>query len=135
MNEPPDKPEDKASDQPQPDEGERPQLRELSQDELKQILTAHEKWVQSDGKDGERADLDYANLQNADLTYADLRKAYLEGANLQGANLGKTNLQGADLTETEWLTQEQLDSACGDAETNLPPGLTIKPCPEEDEKP
>jgi hypothetical protein len=26
------------------------------------------------------------------------------------------------------LTQEQLDQACGDEETQLPPHLTVKPC-------
>jgi len=29
------------------------------------------------------------------------------------------------------LTQEQLDEACGDEKTKLPPGLSIKPCPDD----
>ena len=33
------------------------------------------------------------------------------------------------------LIQEQLDNACGDDETKLPEGLTIKPCTDETEKP
>ena len=46
-----------------------------------------------------------------------------------------TNLAGADLSGATGLTQKQLDQACGDKETKLPEGLTIKPCPDEIEKP
>ncbi len=56
-------------------------------------------WVESEGKEGERADLSKANLQKAILRGANLQKAFLGGANLQGANLDGANLQGADLTE------------------------------------
>ncbi len=81
------------------------------------------------------ADLRVANLQGANLFGANLQEAKLGGANLQGANLWGANLQGADLrvadlTNTTDLTQEQLDQACGNEETKLPPGLTVKPCPQ-----
>ena len=79
-----------------------------------------------------------ANLQGADLTNANLQGASLIEANLQGANLVNANLQvailrnatlqGADLSIVLGLTQEQLDEACGDAETRLPSGLKIDPC-------
>ncbi len=87
-----------------------------------------------------KADLSIADLQGANLQKADLYKANLQGANLvranlQGANLFLAKLQGADLSGANLqgaieLTQEQLDSACGDAETKLPPGMFSKPCPE-----
>ena len=87
------------------------------------------------------ADLDRANLQGADLFGANLREADLDGANLQGADLDRANLQGADLYEAklqgaelrygEGLTQEELDGACGDEKTELPSGMSIKPCPQE----
>jgi uncharacterized protein YjbI with pentapeptide repeats len=100
-----------------------------------------------------RAKLQGANLQGADLREANLRETNLERAilvravlplaNLQGANLNGAKLQGANLKgaklqgahlEGSNVTQEQLDKACGDGNTKLPPGLTIKPCPEKEKK-
>ncbi len=49
MSETPDEPEDQASGQPQPDEEERPQRRKVTEDELKEILEAHDAWWRSDG--------------------------------------------------------------------------------------
>ncbi len=106
-------------DEPQGEVPESPPLLEMSPNELANILEAHRKWVESEGKEGERADLSkanlqkailrganlqgaillLANLQKAILRGANLQKAFLGGANLQGANLDGANLQGADLTE------------------------------------
>ena len=49
---------------------------ELSDEDLKKILDAHEIWLASDGKDGARADL---------RGYVDLMGGRLQGANLAGA--------------------------------------------------
>ena len=81
----------------------------------------------------QRAVLRGANLQGANLSFADLNGATLDFANLQGAKLGGANLEGADLRFAKGLTQEQLDVACGDAETKLPDYLSdykMNPCPE-----
>jgi Pentapeptide repeats (8 copies) len=95
------------------------------------------------------ADLTHADLTRADLTAANLRSANLPGVNLGGAdlfranltaanladanladaNLTGANLTNADLTAATGLSQDQLDKACGDKETKLPSGLTIKLCP------
>ena len=56
-------------------------MRELTKDEIA-ILQRHANWIQSNGKDGERAD-----LRGADLCRADLRGADLRGADLSGADL------------------------------------------------
>ena len=61
-------------------------MRELTKDEIA-ILQRHAKWLQSDGEEGEKAnlsgtDLRYADLSNANLSYADLRYADLSNANL-----------------------------------------------------
>jgi len=64
------------------------ELREITQDELKEILEQHRKWVESEGKEGEKAELRVANLQEADLFDANLQEANLSRANLWGANLG-----------------------------------------------
>jgi uncharacterized protein YjbI with pentapeptide repeats len=84
------------------------------------------------------ADLRGANLQKANLMAAELQKANLRSAELQKANLRSAvllgaNLSGANLTGCYRLTQEQLDLACGNEETKLPSGLTIKKCPEKKE--
>jgi uncharacterized protein YjbI with pentapeptide repeats len=63
------------------------------------------------------ARLDRANLKGAYLHEANLKGAYLGGANLHGAKL-----HGARLDEAKNLTQEQLDSARGDLETEMPEG-------------
>lgn len=160
MNEETKKPEQPTSEEPQLREvseaKERP-LREITKEQLTQILEAHRKWQDSEAKEGEKADLTDANLKGADLEGAylvtanlkgadlsdanlqvtDLSEANLQGAllvraNLEGADLSYANLLGADLRETEGLYQEQLDAACGDAETKLPPGLSITPCVEEE---
>ena len=75
----------------------RPVLRELPLDELKQVLTNHRTWLDSDGQSGERADLSYAQLQGLSLWSADLREVDLSYANLQGADLDHARLRGANL--------------------------------------
>ena len=46
---------------------EEPQLRELSPEELNDILEAHRMWLESDGKQGQRADLSETMLARVDL--------------------------------------------------------------------
>jgi uncharacterized protein YjbI with pentapeptide repeats len=84
------------------------------------------------------ADLSGANLSNAYLTVAHLGGANLSGANLRGAklaltdlreaNLSGANLDNAKLSGAKLDGQQQLNRACG-ADAELPPGLTLKPCP------
>jgi len=57
---------------------------------LKEILDQHQLWL--DGKGGQRA-----NLEDANLTGANLRDANLRGANLECANLKDANINGASL--------------------------------------
>ena len=121
-------------------------MRKVSREELKKILADHQLWLETDGKKGKKADLAEtdlqgtnlqgadlfdANLQGADLRSANLQGADLWSANLQGADLTGADLQGADLTNATGLTQERLDQACGNEETKLPSGLTVKPCPQQ----
>ena len=115
---------------------------------LKEILAAHQKWVETDGREGRRAELRNAVLQEADLHGANLQDADLEGARLSVADLMRTNLRcanlrsvdfwmadmkdanlqgaelrGANLAEVTNLTQKQVDSAITDGSTILPAGL------------
>ncbi len=70
--------------------------REIPKDELRKILEAHKKWILSDRKIGERADLSGANLSRA---------------NLRGANLSGADLTGADLRDGRDLTASQIKAA------------------------
>jgi hypothetical protein len=89
-------------------------------EELKTILEQHKLWLNSNGKEGKRADLSSADLRGADLRGADLtdadlscanlRCANLYYANLRCANLYGANLTGADLTGAD-LTRANLTYA------------------------
>ena len=115
---------------------------------LKEILAAHQKWLETEGREGTQANLKNALLQEADLHGANLQDADLEGAKMSVADLMRTNLrranmknvdlwmadmkdanlQGADLhgaclLDVTNLTQRQVDSANVDDNTVLPAGL------------
>ena len=85
----------------------RPLLRELPEDQLKQILADHRAWLESDGQRGLKANLSHAQLQGFSLWSADLREADLCYARLQGrtsitlacggANLRHAQMEGASL--------------------------------------
>jgi uncharacterized protein YjbI with pentapeptide repeats len=89
-----------------------PELHDIGPEQLNKILDAHRTWLESDGKEGQRADLSesklagidlpgtnlsMANLQGADLSEANLAGANLQEVTLAGANLGKANIRGANL--------------------------------------
>ncbi len=106
---------DKINTQPisiEPQERSRAKIRPirtgaLTKDELKKILTEHRRWLDSQGKSGEKAVLSHATLFRADLYAAklsfidfqgaDLREAVLSEADLYDANLRDTNLADAVL--------------------------------------
>jgi uncharacterized protein YjbI with pentapeptide repeats len=69
-----------------------------------------------------------ANFTGANLDEASLVGAYFGSANFTGARLRGANLSGADMANVRGLTQEQLNTACGDATTTLPSGLTVPTC-------
>ena len=85
------------------------------------------------GADLTKAELNRAVLAKADLSRATLVGAYLKRANLRGAILGKASvsdadfdlaeLHGSDLSQTIGLVQDQIERACGDTTTKLPPGI------------
>ena len=55
----------------------------MRQEELDEILLAHKKWLEGDGKGGVRADLSGADLSYTDLSGADLSYTDLSGGNLR----------------------------------------------------
>jgi uncharacterized protein YjbI with pentapeptide repeats len=68
------------------------------------------------------------SFRNTELSGANLAGARMDGADLTGAGTSITSFLGTDLTKVKGLTQKQLDVACGDAATKLPPGLKIHRC-------
>jgi len=69
-----------------------------------------------------------ATFRGADLSGANLAHAILAGADLTGAQMTITSIKGTDLTRVRGLTQAQLDTACGDTDTKVPAGMTVKIC-------
>ena len=67
-------------------------------------------------------------FSGANLTHASFVGAYLQGASFHDATLDGTNFSGAEMSHARGLTQRQLDAACGDEATTLPPGLRIPRC-------
>ncbi len=74
------------------------------------------------------ARLSSADLRDANLEGATFVGAYLGGARFGGAVLNGANFSGAELADAAGLTQAQLNTACGDATTTLPAGMTIPAC-------
>ena len=72
-----------------------------------------------------QADLSYARMMRADLRSANLSNACLDHADLKAAQLNEAILCGTQLRHARNLTQEQIDQACGDESTALPPDLAI----------
>jgi uncharacterized protein YjbI with pentapeptide repeats len=74
------------------------------------------------------ADFTDVSFRNTELSGANLAGAKLDGADLTGAKTSITSFLGTDLTHVKGLTQAQLNVACGDATTRLPPGLHVHTC-------
>ena len=77
---------------------------------LKTILEQHTLWLDSNEKEGKRANLSGANLSGANLSGANLTCADLTRADLTFADLTSANLTGADLTDVD-LSHAHLTSA------------------------
>ncbi|MFY9224122.1 MAG: pentapeptide repeat-containing protein [Blastocatellia bacterium] len=86
-------------------------FKEITDEELAIVLYKHKRWVESDGKNGEQAQLIKFNLREKNLSDVNLEKAKLSGsnfskANLMGANLKGASLKGAILNDTNLLCAE-----------------------------
>ena len=79
----------------------------MKSEQLQEILARHRLWLETDGRQGQRADLSGANLRGADLAGADLTGANLARADLYGADLRRAklrhaNVAGANLTDAKF---------------------------------
>lgn len=85
------------------------------------------------------ANLSGAQMQGADLRGADFRGAWLnwawlagaklEGADFTGAHFVGAQLQGTDLSKAKSISTSQVQTACADGNTKLPPGVGRPWCP------
>lgn len=82
----------------------------LIKDELKKILSDHERWLDSHGRSGEKAVLKHAALARADLFAAKLSFVDLQGADLREALLSEADLYDANLRQAN-LADAVLDWA------------------------
>lgn len=85
------------------------------------------------GADASLMCMSFANFtgvrfRNTELSGANMAGAKMDGADLTGAKTSITSFLGTDLRKVKGLTQKQLDVACGDAKTKLPPGLHVHHC-------
>lgn len=87
-------------------------------------------WVGADlrGANFSHSNMAHANLQDANLQDAIFVSVNLSGARLDSADLRRATFTGANLSSVIGLTQTQLNAACVDERTKLPPGLN-RPAP------
>ena len=122
----------------------------ISPSDLKQILSDHKKWLDSNGEEGTAANLKNhklkgavfvgANLKNANFEgaylygayfkNANLEKSNLEGANLRGANLRwanlkNTNMKNTNLVRADLLQAELQETLLEGANLKMAEGLTL----------
>lgn len=76
----------------------------------------------------DNADFSGANFSNAWLNWTWFTGAKLDGANFTNARMPGAQLYGTDLSKAIGITQDQIDKACGDASTKLPPGIRVPAC-------
>ena len=90
----------------------------IDQETLASILKEHQLWIESDGKNGKKADLSGKDLRGANLSLEDLSHANLSRANLRGANLWGINLSRADLSRADLLGADLLGANLSGANLN-----------------
>ena len=84
------------------------------------LLSAHEQWLETGGKEGHQADLSGADLKGLDLSGVNLKMATLSGALLTEANLAdaifqQADLSGASLNEANLLRAQFQDATLENA--------------------
>ena len=97
MDENKDKPKNPAEKELQIEEDREPELRDLSEEDLTQVLEEHEEWLKTENKEDPPDALVGANLQKVNLTAVRLRKAALWRTDFQNANLDNADLSEANL--------------------------------------
>lgn len=74
------------------------------------------------------ARFDHANLQEARLDKGVFRDVKFGNAIMRDVTMAGADFSGADLSRAQGLMQAQLDTACGDPQTDVPAGLSMPYC-------
>jgi uncharacterized protein YjbI with pentapeptide repeats len=72
----------------------------ITRSALDEIINEHRKWIETNRKQGKKADLAGAVLRDANLRDTNLRWANLRGADLRDADLREVGLGDADLRKS-----------------------------------
>jgi len=100
-------------------------------DDLAAALAEHDKWLDSNAREGDRLNLENRSLRgvkfpaNADLREANLRDADLRYADLTGANLQKADLTDAKLWDATLRNADQHRRLTTQAQRRRPRGAPI----------
>ncbi len=84
--------------------------------------------IQFDDSDLRGAVFDDVELHNTGFSNSDLSYAVFSNVDLSTVEFRGVGLSNANLVNARNVSPQLLSGACGNAETQLPPGLRIKPC-------
>ncbi|MGF6990428.1 uncharacterized protein YjbI with pentapeptide repeats [Lachnospiraceae bacterium PM6-15] len=86
-------------------------LRKITEEAIIEVLDSHKRWLDSNGREGKRADLSFTDLREVAFIFDgyDLQKVNMRCADLSGADLSGMNLRGAFLSYAE-LTETNLEN-------------------------
>lgn len=90
-------------------------FRKISEDELREILEKHEKWLHND-TNGEKASLLWADMRGVDmrgvyLQGADMRVSNMQGVDMRGGDLRWSDMQGANMQGAD-MRGVDIDFSC-----------------------
>jgi uncharacterized protein YjbI with pentapeptide repeats len=88
----------------------------LSDDELDEILSEHEIWVDTDKRRGTQADLTGVYLRGQDLRGRNLQQAIFKSADLEGATLRGSDLSGTDFRSATLIGVDLVDATAKESE-------------------
>jgi len=95
-------------------------LRNVSREELAQILNAHSLYLETNRGQGRRGNLAATDLAGHDLSGAVLRRMKLDHALLRNANLARANLQQANLVGADLENARLTGADLGGARMSAP---------------
>lgn len=96
----------------------------MTWEDVKLIIEKHKKWIETDGRDGERANFESHILTGINLSNLNLSKAIFENANLENATFNNSDLSGVNFRKANlreaWIVKANL------SETDLSDAILAK---------
>ena len=90
-------------------------LRKISEDDLREILEKHEKWL-NDEDGGEKADMQQSDMQRANMQRANMQRANMKWADMRGVDMQQSDMRGADMrgANMQWADMRGADMQWAD---------------------